>query len=137
MSIAEKNVIAGNTNLADPIWKSAELLFGAFRETEYRRVILPFTQLWQRTRLHVARILLDREIQNCATRHTNGRTHVTLVDVPPVPATVPANDAPDGLFGLRKSLFKIMYLNTVLRVIPPDRRSGEPRAASRTWTSPR
>lgn len=36
---------AGNTNLADLIWKSAELLRGAFREPEYRRVILPFTVL--------------------------------------------------------------------------------------------
>ena len=33
------------TNLADVIWRSAELLRGAFREPEYRRVILPFTVL--------------------------------------------------------------------------------------------
>lgn len=33
------------TNLADLIWKTAELLRGAFREPEYRRVILPFTVL--------------------------------------------------------------------------------------------
>ena len=32
-------------NLADLIWRSAELLRGAFREPEYRRVILPFTVL--------------------------------------------------------------------------------------------
>ena len=32
-------------NVADLIWRSAELLRGAFRETEYRRVILPFTVL--------------------------------------------------------------------------------------------
>src|SRR3954452_4372185 len=36
---------AGRTNLADLIWKTAELLRGAFREPEYRRVILPFTVL--------------------------------------------------------------------------------------------
>ncbi len=36
---------AGGTKLADLIWKSAELLRGAFREPEYRRVILPFTVL--------------------------------------------------------------------------------------------
>ncbi len=36
---------AGGTNLADLIWKTAELLRGAFREPEYRRVILPFTVL--------------------------------------------------------------------------------------------
>src|SRR5947209_5651678 len=36
---------AGKTNLADLIWKTAELLRGAFREPEYRRVILPFTVL--------------------------------------------------------------------------------------------
>ncbi len=34
-----------NANLADLIWKTAELLRGAFREPEYRRVILPFTVL--------------------------------------------------------------------------------------------
>lgn len=33
------------TNLADTIWKNAELLRGAFKEAEYRRVILPFTIL--------------------------------------------------------------------------------------------
>jgi hypothetical protein len=33
------------TNVADLIWRSAELLRGAFREPEYRRVILPFTVL--------------------------------------------------------------------------------------------
>lgn len=32
-------------NIADLIWKNAELLRGAFREPEYRRVILPFTVL--------------------------------------------------------------------------------------------
>ena len=32
-------------NVADLIWRSAELLRGAFREPEYRRVILPFTIL--------------------------------------------------------------------------------------------
>jgi type I restriction enzyme M protein len=36
---------AAGTNLADLIWRSAELLRGAFREPEYRRVILPFTVL--------------------------------------------------------------------------------------------
>ena len=36
---------ASRTNLADLIWKTAELLRGAFREPEYRRVILPFTVL--------------------------------------------------------------------------------------------
>jgi type I restriction enzyme M protein len=35
----------GGANLADLIWKTAELLRGAFREPEYRRVILPFTVL--------------------------------------------------------------------------------------------
>ena len=35
----------GKTNLAELIWRSAELLRGAFREPEYRRVILPFTVL--------------------------------------------------------------------------------------------
>lgn len=35
----------GRTNLADTIWKTAELLRGAFKEAEYRRVILPFTIL--------------------------------------------------------------------------------------------
>lgn len=35
----------GRTNLADLIWRTAELLRGAFREPEYRRVILPFTVL--------------------------------------------------------------------------------------------
>ena len=29
--------------LADLIWKNAELLRGAFKENEYRKVILPFT----------------------------------------------------------------------------------------------
>ena len=33
------------TNLADLIWKTAELLRGAFREPDYRKVILPFTVL--------------------------------------------------------------------------------------------
>ncbi len=33
------------TKLADLIWKNAELLRGAFRENEYRKVILPFTIL--------------------------------------------------------------------------------------------
>ena len=33
------------TDLADLIWRTAELLRGAFREPEYRRVILPFTVL--------------------------------------------------------------------------------------------
>ena len=32
-------------NVADMIWRNAELLRGAFREPEYRRVILPFTIL--------------------------------------------------------------------------------------------
>ena len=32
-------------NVADMIWKAADLLRGAFREPEYRRVILPFTVL--------------------------------------------------------------------------------------------
>ena len=46
MSVPEKKMsTAGNTNLADLIWKTAELLRGAFREPEYRRVILPFTVL--------------------------------------------------------------------------------------------
>ncbi|RYE44013.1 MAG: SAM-dependent DNA methyltransferase [Hyphomicrobiales bacterium] len=36
---------AARTNLADIIWRTAELLRGAFREPEYRRVILPFTIL--------------------------------------------------------------------------------------------
>jgi type I restriction enzyme M protein len=36
---------AGKSNQADLIWKTAELLRGAFREPEYRRVILPFTVL--------------------------------------------------------------------------------------------
>ena len=31
--------------LADLIWKNAELLRGAFKENEYRKVILPFTFL--------------------------------------------------------------------------------------------
>lgn len=31
--------------LADLIWKNAELLRGAFKENEYRKVILPFTIL--------------------------------------------------------------------------------------------
>jgi type I restriction enzyme M protein len=38
-------VTSSGTNLADLIWKTAELLRGAFREPEYRRVILPFTVL--------------------------------------------------------------------------------------------
>lgn len=33
------------TNTADVIWRTAEILRGAFREPEYRRVILPFTVL--------------------------------------------------------------------------------------------
>ena len=33
------------TNTADVIWRTAEILRGAFREPEYRRVILPFTIL--------------------------------------------------------------------------------------------
>jgi type I restriction enzyme M protein len=33
------------TKLADLIWKNAELLRGAFKENEYRKVILPFTVL--------------------------------------------------------------------------------------------
>ena len=33
------------TKLADMIWKNAELLRGAFKENEYRKVILPFTIL--------------------------------------------------------------------------------------------
>jgi type I restriction enzyme M protein len=33
------------TNTADVIWKTAEILRGAFREPEYRTVILPFTVL--------------------------------------------------------------------------------------------
>jgi len=48
----KKNTTGGTTsgtasgaNLADLIWRSAELLRGAFREPEYRRVILPFTVL--------------------------------------------------------------------------------------------
>lgn len=36
---------SGKVNLADLIWKSAELLRGAFREPDYRRIILPFTVL--------------------------------------------------------------------------------------------
>lgn len=36
---------SGKTNLAELIWRTAELLRGAFREPEYRRVILPFTVL--------------------------------------------------------------------------------------------
>lgn len=39
------STFASGTNLADLIWKTAELLRGAFREPEYRRVILPFTVL--------------------------------------------------------------------------------------------
>jgi hypothetical protein len=31
------------TKLADLIWKNAELLRGAYKENEYRKVILPFT----------------------------------------------------------------------------------------------
>lgn len=41
----KKASLVGNSNLADLIWKTAELLRGAFREPEYRRVILPFTVL--------------------------------------------------------------------------------------------
>jgi type I restriction enzyme M protein len=33
------------TKLADLIWKNAELLRGAYKENEYRKVILPFTIL--------------------------------------------------------------------------------------------
>ena len=33
------------SKLADLIWKNAELLRGAFKENEYRKVILPFTIL--------------------------------------------------------------------------------------------
>lgn len=33
------------TKLADLIWKNVELLRGAFKENEYRKVILPFTIL--------------------------------------------------------------------------------------------
>ena len=33
------------TKLADLIWKNAELLRGAFKENEYRKVILPLTVL--------------------------------------------------------------------------------------------
>ncbi len=43
--IEQANTAVGGTNLADLIWKTAELLRGAFREPEYRRVILPFTVL--------------------------------------------------------------------------------------------
>ena len=45
---SESNTIAGkvgSVNLAELIWRTAELLRGAFREPEYRRVILPFTVL--------------------------------------------------------------------------------------------
>lgn len=42
---APQAAAAGKTNLADLIWRTAELLRGAFREPEYRRVILPFTVL--------------------------------------------------------------------------------------------
>ena len=44
---ADQTAVASNGrgNLAELIWKSAELLRGAFREPEYRRVILPFTVL--------------------------------------------------------------------------------------------
>jgi type I restriction enzyme M protein len=38
-------VKTGTVNLADLIWRTAEILRGAFREPEYRRVILPFTVL--------------------------------------------------------------------------------------------
>lgn len=44
-AIDQTSANAGGTNLADLIWKTAELLRGAFREPEYRRVILPFTVL--------------------------------------------------------------------------------------------
>lgn len=44
-AIEQPPASAGGTNLADLIWKTAELLRGAFREPEYRRVILPFTVL--------------------------------------------------------------------------------------------
>lgn len=43
--IEQVSTAAEGTNLADLIWKTAELLRGAFREPEYRRVILPFTVL--------------------------------------------------------------------------------------------
>jgi type I restriction enzyme M protein len=43
--LGKKATAVRNTGLADVIWKSAELLRGAFREPEYRRVILPFTVL--------------------------------------------------------------------------------------------
>ncbi|HMZ87434.1 MAG TPA: type I restriction-modification system subunit M N-terminal domain-containing protein, partial [Giesbergeria sp.] len=33
------------SKLADLIWKNAELLRGAYKENEYRKVILPFTIL--------------------------------------------------------------------------------------------
>lgn len=33
------------TNLADLIWKNAELLRGAFKENEYRKVFLQVTML--------------------------------------------------------------------------------------------
>lgn len=36
---------ARTANLVDLVWKTAELLRGAFREPEYRKVILPFTVL--------------------------------------------------------------------------------------------
>lgn len=41
----KKPSLGSNANLAELIWKTAELLRGAFREPEYRRVILPFTVL--------------------------------------------------------------------------------------------
>jgi len=46
ISVSESTIgTTGGANLADLIWKTAELLRGAFREPEYRRVILPFTVL--------------------------------------------------------------------------------------------
>lgn len=42
--LAEALVLA-KTNAADVIWRTAEILRGAFREPEYRTVILPFTVL--------------------------------------------------------------------------------------------
>jgi type I restriction enzyme M protein len=38
-------LVLTKTNTADVIWKTAEILRGAFREPEYRTVILPFTVL--------------------------------------------------------------------------------------------
>ena len=40
-----KALVLPRPNVAELIWRSAELLRGAFREPEYRRVILPFTIL--------------------------------------------------------------------------------------------